>query len=222
MWVRRSSRAMIVLLVATACGGGSGEGATLELGPGAETPQAAVRELIGHLNAGEFGEAAQLAVPNHAALASLAEAATFGEVAEAIRASDLAVAANFWSGFAQGTGSFLIGSVSTDEGTNVVDSGLEFNGVVIIPESESQREMMARDVDGYRVDLFASFGPGLAGRMLSPVERLLTTDSDDARVILSELRKIVPSLRVATTQPGLPPDSAQQLIQLIELITRLG
>lgn len=222
MWVRRFSRAMIVLLVAAACGGGSGEGTTPELGPGADTPQAAVRELIGHLNSGDFAGAAQLAVPNHAALASLAEAATFGEVAEAIRTSDLAVAANFWSGFAQGTGSFLIGDVSTDEGANLVDSGLEFKGVAVIPESESRREMMARDVDGYRVDLFASFGPGLAGRMLSPVERLLTTDSEDARVILAELRKIVPSLRVATTRPGLPPNSAQHLIQLIELITRLG
>lgn len=222
MWVNRLSACLAVLLLATACGGGSTDESSPERGPGAGTPQAAVRELIEHLNAGDFGASAQLAVPNQAALASLAEAATFGEVAEAIRTSDVAVAANFWSGFAQGTGSFLIGNVSTNEGTVVTESGVEFSGVLVIPESQSRREMITRDVDGYRVDLFASFGGGLAGRMIPPVERLLTTDSEDARLILAELQKIVPSLTVATAQPGLPPDSAQHLVQLIELITRLG
>jgi hypothetical protein len=82
--------------------------------------------------------------------------------------------------------------------------------------------MMVRDVDGYRIDLFASFGPGLADKMLPPVERLLSTQTDDARVIISELKTIVPSLIVAGNQPGLSPVVTQQLVQLIELITRVG
>jgi hypothetical protein len=58
--------------------------------------------------------------------------------------------------------------------------------------------------------------------MLPPVERLLSTQTEDALMILTELRSIVPSLLVATTLPGLSPVVIQQLVQLVELITRVG
>jgi hypothetical protein len=58
--------------------------------------------------------------------------------------------------------------------------------------------------------------------MLAPVERLLATQTDDALVILTELKSIVPSLMVATGLPGLSPTVIQQLVQLVELITRVG
>ncbi len=191
-------------------------------GPGADTPEEAVLELVDHLNAPDFIAAIDLAVPNHAALASLGEGATFSEVADALRGGDALVAANFWAGFAQGSGSYLTGTVTTAEGSTVDQDGTDFSTIVITPETGGDRVMVLRDIDGYRIDLFASFGPGLADKMLAPVERLLGTQTDDARVILAELKDIVPSLLMATNLPGLSPIVIQQLVQLVELITRVG
>ena len=64
-------------------------------GPGADTPEEAVLELIDHLNAPDFSAAIDLAVPNHAALASLGEGSTFSDVAAALRGADASVAATF-------------------------------------------------------------------------------------------------------------------------------
>lgn len=224
MWAMRLSQLLVAMaLVLVACGGSvQTVSLTGAAGPGAETPQEAVTELIVHLSTPNFAAASDLAVPNHAALASLAEGATIGDVAEALRGGDVAVASNFWAGFAQGSGSYLTGQVTTGEGSTVTQDGVEFYMIEVTPETGSDRVMVVRDVDGYRVDLFASFGPGLADKMLAPVERLLSTQTDEARVILSELKGIVPSLQVATTLPGLTPVVVQQLVQLIELITRVG
>jgi hypothetical protein len=82
--------------------------------------------------------------------------------------------------------------------------------------------MVLRDEDGYKVDLFASFGAGLAARMQGPVERLLTTQTAEARLILAELQEIVPSLLVAAQQPGITAEASQQLLALVEVITRVG
>ena len=62
------------------------------VGPGADTPEEAVLELVDHLNAPDFIAAIDLAVPDHAALASLGEGATFSEVADALRGGDALVA----------------------------------------------------------------------------------------------------------------------------------
>ncbi len=224
-WAMRASRLLIVVVAVGigACGGGvetvSPSGTA---GPGADTSQEAVLELIDHLNVPDFSAASHLAVPNQAALASLAEGATFSEVAEALKGGDATVAANFWAGFAQGSGSYLTGTLTTAEGSTVSQDAGDFQTIVITPETGGDRVMMLRDVDGYRIDLFASFGPGLAGKMLAPVERLLGTQTDDARVILAELKNIVPSLMVATNLPGLSPVVIQELVQLVELITRVG
>lgn len=224
MWAMKAKNLLVIVtLVVGACSGADETNAPSDtVGPGADTPQEAVSELVDHLNGPNFSAAVDLAVPNHAALASLAEGATFSEVADALRSGDASVAANFWAGFAQGTGSYLTGTITTSEGPGVTQDGVEFLTVIVIPESGDERVMMVRNVDGYRIDLFASFGPGLADKMLPPVERLLSTQTDDARVIISELKTIVPSLIVAGNQAGLSPGLAQQLVQLVELITRVG
>ena len=86
----------------------------------------------------------------------------------------------------------------------------------------TSRTVYTRDVDGHRIDLFASFGAGMAEQMIPPVERLLTISSDESALIQSELKSIVPSLVVATEQPGLSPKAIQDLLRLIELITRVS
>lgn len=203
------------------CSDGEPGGEAAALAPGAESPEQAVEMLVDALDSGQFAEASHLAMPGHAALASLAEGASFGEVADALRTQDLAVSANFWSGFAQGAGSFLFGTVPADSETLERD-GLVFHVVTVVPESGGDRVIVTRELEGFRIDLFASFASGLAERMIGPVERLLAAQTDDSLLVLAELREVVPSLLVAAESPEQPPDVVQSVLQLVELITRVG
>lgn len=218
--MRLSSLLVVAALVATACGGADGTPA----GPsrGAESPEAAVSELIAAFTEPDFDSAAPLAMPGHAALASLAEGASFGDVAEALRGDGLQVSSNFWSGFAQGAGDYLTGGVTfAAMGTETV-SGVIFERVQVTLPDGRERSMFTQDVDGQRIDLFASFGGGMAARMIQPAERLLITQTDDARLIRAELRELVPSLMTAASNPDLLPTVINDLTRLIEVITRTG
>ncbi|MGI9609380.1 MAG: hypothetical protein ACR2NL_03700 [Acidimicrobiia bacterium] len=220
MWLRLLS-SLFALVLVSSCSGSDGVD-VITSGPGADSPGEAVAELRALLAAGDFDQASGLAVPGHAALASLSEGATFGQVAEALRSGDSAVAANFWAGFAQGVGEvFSPGSVVAESGTRT-ESGVEFHLVGVTPTEGNERIMATQEIEGHRVDLFASFSAGFAGRMISPVEILLAASTDDAALILSELRGTVPSLVVAGSDESLPPATVQEILRLIELITRLG
>ena len=191
------------------------------IGSGAASPEAAVRQLQSALAGGDFELASSLAVPGQAALASLAEGATFIQVADALENADARVASNFWSGFAQGAGDVLAESVNVELLGTQRESGIKFY-LVAVNSPGSERRMVTRDVDGHRIDLFASFGVSVAQRMLSPVELLLNSANQDATQILLELQSVVPSLLVAANEEGLSPESVQNILQLIELITRVG
>lgn len=213
----------VTLMVLAACAGEvTPDPTTIPVGPGAETPSAAIDQLVAALNEPDFEAAAELAVPGQAALASLAEGAPFDVVAEALRVGDRDVAANFWSGFAQGTQNFLTGPVDVSLDGQVEQDGVDFEVVIVVLDGGGTRSLLTRESDGYRVDLFASFGAGLADKMVTPVERLLTTQTDDARLILDRLGEIVPSLLAAASQPGTPTNVSQQLLALVEVITRVG
>lgn len=218
----RVSALLAVTLIAVACQSTTTSDPSGTLGPGAETPEAAVEDLVDSLRTGDFDAAAPLALPGQAALATLAEGATFNQVAEALRGDDFAVASNFWGGFAQGAGSFLTGDVVIEPGDTVESDSLQYQVVRVLTETGGQREVVTRDDDGYRVDLFASFAAGLAPRMVGPVERLLSAQTSDARLVLTELRQVVPSLLVAAERPGQPSDVVQSVLRLVELITRVG
>lgn len=224
----RPTRACKLLTVAilsvalVSCRSPDAEESSATLAPGGDTAQSAVQELVDSLSAGDFDAAVPFAVVNQAALATLAEGATFGQVAEAIRTNDREVVANFWAGFAQGAGEFLTGSVQLEPGEELERDGIGYSLVRIVPETGGERELFARESNGFRVDLFASFAPGLASRMVGPVERLLSAQTDDARLVLSELREVVPSLLVAAERPNQPPDVVQSVLRLVELITRVG
>lgn len=218
---RTATLAMAILVVT--CGGDDpGTEPTIEPGEGAASAVEAVQELMTALNTADFADASRLAVPGQAALAALAEGATFGEVARSVSEGDEEIAANFWTGFAQETGSFLTGDVSVVDDGTIDQDGTEFHGVTVTLPDGTARNILLRNVDGYRVDLFASFGSGLADKMTGPVERLLATQTADARLILAALQEIVPSLHVAASLPGTTPAASQQLIALIEVITRVG
>jgi hypothetical protein len=209
-------------LIAVACRGGGDIDTSITRGPGADSAVAAVEELHDLLIDGDFASASSLAMPGHAALASLAEGATSGEVADALRTGDEAIAANFWSGFAQGFGEVLSGEIMVEEIGPQTESGVEFFLVSVTPESGNIRRLVTQDVEGHRVDLFASFGAGLADRLISPVERLVDTPTGDNAVILEAFQGVVPSLLVAASDESLGPEAVQNVLRLVELITRVG
>lgn len=222
MSLRRSGAGLLLLLLA-GCGVAATEDSVpVVVGDGAETAGDAVTELVSAMSAPDFEEASRLAMPGHAALASLAEGASFSDVAEALREGDAEVAANFWTGFAQETTDLLKGEIEVVEGEAFTQDGIDFQTVVVTPSSGKAREVIVRDSGGYRVDLFASFGAGLADKLAGQVERLLTTQTDDARLIMENLQGIVPSLLAAAQRPGVSGEVSQQLLSLVEVITRVG
>ena len=217
---RRAALALLMVAV-LACRGGGSE-MSIVRGSGAESAVAAVEKLHVLLNEGDFAGASSLAVPGQAAIASLAEGATSGEVAEALQEGDEAIAANFWSGFAQGFGEVLAGEIVVEEIGSQTESDVEFFLVSVTPESGTASRLVTQDVDGHRVDLFASFGAGLADRLVSPIEILVDTPTGDNAVIIDGLQSVVPSLLLAASDETLGPDAVQAVLRLIELITRVG
>ncbi len=213
---------MLAVVAVSACGGNANTTTTITIGQGAETPVAAVEDLRALLASGDFGAASSLAVPNQAALASLAEGATTGQVADALEGGDAEIASNFWGGFAQGVGEVFTGELTIEDSGTTTESGVEFFLVGVTPEAGVERLIITRDVDGHRIDLFASFGAVLAEQMIAPVELLLGTSSEDSRATLAALQDVVPSLLVAATDESLAPETVQSILQLVELITRVG
>ena len=216
-WKPASS--LLILSLLAGCSGG-GSSATTVAGTG-QAPEQVVTSLIQQLDGAEFEAAGALTVPGQAALASLAEGATFSDVADGLREGDSRIASNFWSGFAQGAGGYLAGAVVTGVDDVVTKEGVEFYPVEVRPQSGPTRRLFVRGGDAYRIDLFASFAPGLAERMPAPVERLLTTNTDDAGLILQELEAIVPSLLVAAEIGDQPTEASQHILRLVEVITRV-
>ncbi|HEU4916570.1 MAG TPA: hypothetical protein VFV13_08395 [Acidimicrobiia bacterium] len=222
-WSFRMLRSLLLSLVAflAACSPG-GSGTTVTIGQGAPDPVTAVEELRSLLAAGDFSGAGSLAVPGQAVLASLAEGAAPSTVAAALAGGDGEVAANFWSGFAQGVGGALSQEATLEDlGTTTAD-GIEFFVVGITPEGGGRRMMVTRDVDGQRIDLFASFGAGLAEGMIPSVDLLLTSPNEDSGQVLAALQEVVPSLMVAARDETLSSDASQRILQLVEMITRAG
>ncbi|HEY6629407.1 MAG TPA: hypothetical protein VI193_10525 [Acidimicrobiia bacterium] len=220
--MRRRVALVLLVVAAVACRGTESANTTITRGPGASSAVEAVEELHALLVDGDFAAASSLAVPDHAALASLAEGANSAEVADALETGDEAIAANFWSGFAQGFGEVLSGEIAVDDAGPATNSGVEFHLVNVTPDSGNARHLVTQEMDGHRVDLFASFGAGLADRLISPVEILVDTPTGDNAVILAALQEVVPSLLLAASDETLNPEARQNVLKLVELITRVG
>jgi hypothetical protein len=208
--------------IVAACSADGGGVTTLAVDSGEADPVAAIEELRSLLAAGDFVAASSLAVPGQAVLASLAEGAAPSTVAASLEGGDSEVAANFWNGFAQGAGGIFNQEATLEDLGTTSEDGVEFSVVGVTPEGGVRRVMVTRDVDGERIDLFATFGAGLAEGMIPPVELLLTTANEDSGAILAALQDIVPSLMVAARDETLSPDASQRILQLVEMITRAG
>lgn len=220
MW---SKQFLVVAALVVAGGACSGPGETADQpGSGAETAEQAVEDLFSMLAAGEFGSASDLAVPEQSALAALAEGAPVEDVAAGLRDGDAGIASNFWSGFAQSIDSLLGEGVEVVGSSETTAQDVEFTVVEIVTGEGDVHNIATRDVNGYRVDLFATFGPSLASQLYPQIELLFDEPSEDASLILARMRAQVPSFYMAAETPNLAPNVVQDLLQLIELITRLG
>ena len=213
---------LVLIAALGACAQGDPGVSTPSNGRGAETALQAAEDVVVLLNTPDFAAASELVVPGHAALASLVEGATFAQVADALEGGDAGVAANFWAGFAQGAGSFLTAPSTLEAGRIVSEGNLEFHVVEVTLDDGSGRQLTARDEDGFRIDLFASFGGGLADKMIPPVERLINSQTEDAAIIMPALQTIVPSLLFVANQPEMSAQSVQDILRLVELITRVS
>lgn len=222
MRCRSGLAGLLALTLLAGCSGAGAPDTSVEVGPGGETPAAAVEQLLAYLDAGDFSSAASLAIPSQAALATLAEGASVAEVAAALREGDAVVAANFWSGFAQSIADVLDSGLTVSGTTETETEGLTFNVVQVLTISGGERQLITRDVDGHRIDIFATFGPALADKLYSPIERLLSSPIDDAILVLSEMKQQIPSLYMAAQTPGLAPGAIQEVLRLIELISRVN
>jgi hypothetical protein len=186
-------------------------------------PEAAVRTLLVDIQAGDFEKAAALTDSEQAGLLTLAEGGDATDVVEALEDGGEAVAANFWSGFAQ---TLEPGAEPenwpVDVGEEVTEGDLVLVPVEVVPPGGEPRVFYLRRNGIWKVDMMATFGPILAQRLTAPVETLLSSANANASTVLSMLVESVPSLRVAAAHTELSPDTHQSLLALIERITRAG
>ncbi|HEY5891053.1 MAG TPA: hypothetical protein VIW94_10180 [Acidimicrobiia bacterium] len=212
---------VLAALVLVSCSGDRGADPDDGFGSGADSAEEAVTELLVHLSSGEFSAAVPLTIPGQAALASLAEGATVEDVANGLRDGDETIANNFWSGFAQTVEPALLEAPAVIGSSPATVEDVAFT-VVTVSGGAVERTFTTRDLEGHRIDIFATFGPSLAARLYAPVERLFESTDPDAAFILGELREQVPALHMAAQTPGLAPNVVQDILQLIELITRIN
>lgn len=214
----------LVALVAVLSAGCSGPDATIESSVVAGgSPAGVVNTLMEALNEGRFEDIAPLTDTTQAGLLALAEGADAAEVLDAIDEGGEAVAANFWSGFAQTLeGEFDSGELEMTVADSVAEGGHEFVIVTLEAAEGTSQAFVMRSNGGWKVDLMATFGPVLAERLVPPVDALLSSANVAAGSVLAHFNDSAPSLRFATTRPDLPAEAHQSLLALIERITRAG
>ena len=211
----------LAMLLATACSRDAGGAETTVIAGG--SPEEVVTALMEAIDEGRFEDTPDLTDTTQAGLLALAEGADASEVLDAIDEGGEAVAANFWSGFAQ----TIEGDFEPDEweatiADPVTESGQQFVTVTLeSADGRSQTFVVRRDGD-WKVDLMATFGPVLAERLVPPVDVLLSSANAAAGSVLAHLNEATSSLSYATTRPDLPAEAHQALLALIERVTRAG
>ena len=180
-----------------------------------------VDALLTALHEGRFEDTPALTDVEQASLVSLAEGADATEIVEALEEDPDAVAANFWSGFAQTLDPDLDPSaVALQAGERIELEGRVWVPVTVSGVAESERVFYLRDADGWRIDLMATFGHVLAERLVPRVEALLSSANTNAATLIAMLRDSAPSLQVAAQNPDLDLAAHQALIALLERVTR--
>lgn len=211
---------LVPALVLVAACFGDAEPVETTLPPQME-PVDVVDALLTALHEGRFEDTPAFTDVEQASLVSLAEGADATEIVEALEEDPDAVAANFWSGFAQTLDPDLDPSaVALQAGERIELEGRVWVPVTVSGVAESERVFYLRDADGWRIDLMATFGHVLAERLVPRVEALLSSANTNAATLIAMLRDSTPSLQVAAQNPDLDLAAHQALIALLERVTR--
>lgn len=211
----------LILVAGSAC---SSAETTETTAPAPRTPTEVVTALLAAIDEGRFEDTAALTVPDHPALFTLAEGATPSDVAGSMDEEGEAVAANFWSGFAQSlTDGFGQDESSIELDEEVTEGSTRFAIVDVVDADGTRRSFVLRMVeDEWRIDLFASFSRIVAGELIPGVESVLGSANADAAIVLGGLADTADSLRMAAADPDLSTDDHQAILSLLERVTRAG
>lgn len=171
---------------------------------------------------GRFEDTAAITDSEQAGLLALAEGADATEVVEALDEDAGAVAANFWSGFAQTLDpGFSLEDAAIEAGQPLEEGGEEFVAVTL-SSAESEKVFYLRQNGTWRVDLMATFGHIVAERLIPRVEALLSSANSDATTLVRLLNDSAAALQVAASNPDLDVATHQSLLALLERVTRAG
>lgn len=212
--IRSSIAAGLVILAAcTPPATRSGE----SLGPGAESPEAAVGELLAALAGGDFDRAVELTVPDQMVAVALVEGADIDEAIALLPSGGHPVGVNFWGEFSRSFSEFLGADPGDARAGTVVAfdaGGRRFARVeVSLPAKGVVRSLIVQEGEGWRIDVFASFASALAGR-LGPVAADVSAAEGEAGIenVAALLRDLEPSLSAALESP----DAGGELATAIE------
>ena len=207
-----------LLLVAACFGDADSTDTTLEADL---DPVEVVAALLSAIDEGRFEDTPALTDVQQASLVSLAEGADATEIVEALEDDPEAVAANFWSGFAQTFDpEFDFQALALEAGDKIELGGRVWVPVTLVGGDEPEKVFYLRDADGWRIDLMATFGHVLAERLVPRVEALLLSANTNAATLIAMLRDSAPSLQVAAQNPNLDLATHQALLALLERVTR--
>lgn len=182
---------------------------------------AMITNVIDLMRSERFGDIAPLTDERQAKLLLLLEGVPPDDLIPRLDEPDEQVAANFWEGFAEvSTGALSDGATVTAEGG--IDIGSEPGQAVTITLDDGRQRRWVVKTSGERavVDLFASFASSFAGTLIEPVDRLLSDESEDGRRLLAALVTEIDSLEVAANDPNITTTEQQEIITLIERISR--
>lgn len=207
------------LLVVAACFGDAGSPDTTL--PADLDPVGVVGALFAAIDEGRFDDTTALTDVEQASLVSLAEGADASEIVGALEEDADAVAANFWSGFAQTLDAdFDPDGVALEAGERIELEGRTWVPVTVRGVTDTDRIFYLRNDEGWKIDLMATFGHILAERLVPRVEALLSSANTNAATIIGLLRESAPSLQVAAQHPDLDLATHQALLALLERVTR--
>lgn len=204
----------LVLLLA-GCDGGAQTAPDAEPAPaGPAEPRQAVVELLEALGGDDVARAVELTVPGQGLAVAVAEQAPADELRAILDGGSGAVLANFWSSFAasveelSGAGPADIDVREAGEPFDVGGHRFAIVGMDV-PGQPGPRSIIVREGRGWKVDVVATFAPGLATGIGQAPEELAGTEVEEP--IVERMVAERPALEAALEDPALPPGVAQQI-----------
>lgn len=171
--------------------------------------------LLEALQTGDYAAAAALTFPDQLAWVVMAEGGSLTQAAEMLDSGLDQVAANYWQGFGETTQLSEVAVRGVEESEV---RGVRFAVVAL----DGKLRLILRNLDGWRVDIIASFAPTLVNRLIEAAQVVDANRGDQATTMLAMLAEQRPSVEVASAQPELPETTKSDLLSLLEMLDDLA